>query len=47
MENKPLDWIVFQLAFAKENSEKLGEEVSSYCSMLLEGLLYNVEKTVS
>jgi len=43
MENQPLQWILSELTFAK-NSERLSEEVSSYCAMLLEGLLYNMEK---
>lgn len=43
MENAPLNWIVFELAFAKD-SDKVSAEVSSYCSMLLEGLLHNIEK---
>lgn len=43
MENQPLNWILSELAFAK-NSDKLSEEISSYCAMLEEGLLYNMSK---
>lgn len=44
MENAPLNWIVFELAFAKD-SDKVSAEVSNYCAMLLEGLLHNIDKS--